>query len=493
MDNIKSLQFFLPEVVLTGFILIVILADLVSKIKKGFLAAISIGGILAALTFIIFPQHEAAKETSTAVFLGMLSYDYYAQFFKVAFLLATLIIILFSIPTIHKWKSGVGEYYALLLSCTLGMCLMAGANDLLMMYLSLEFVSVTSYIMAGLLRHNRKSSEASLKYIIYGATASGFMLFGISYLYGLVGTTNVISIGQKLPHTQTTILFQLIVSLLIMAGFAYKIAAVPFHMWCPDVYEGAPTPITAFFSVGPKAAGFAMLIRFLMGVYNTPQAGAFQWKLVLALVCVLTMALGNLAALQQSNLKRLMAYSSIAHAGYLLIGLTIFTLDNISAVMFYVIVYMIMNLGAFLVVIILEEKFRIETVEGCKGLGWREPTLCTIMTIFLFSLTGIPPFAGFAGKLLIFGYTIKGGLFGVSIVVLGVIFSAISLYYYARIVGAMFLKSADATGEATSQVPLYYKALLWLLAIPTIGFGVWWWGWLIDLAQKSASTILRSM
>jgi NADH-quinone oxidoreductase subunit N len=330
---------------------------------------------------------------------------------------------------VRAWGRGKGEFFTLLLSCTLGMMLMAGANNLLMMYLALEFVSITSYVMAGMLRRNRKSSEASLKYLIYGAAASGLMIYGMTFLYGVTGTLDVprlaAELAQVYPRPQQT--FYLITGVLVLAGFAYKIAAVPFHMWCPDAYEGAPTPVTAFFSVGPKAAGFAMLIRFLLGMFGTePARYPIEWTLLLALMCVLTMAVGNFSALHQQNLKRLLAYSSIAHAGYMLLAFTVFSPAAVATVMFYLVIYLIMNLGAFLVVIVLEERYGIETVEGCKGIGWRLPFLGVMMGIFLFSLTGLPPTAGFWGKVYIFTEMIKTGeVFPITMCVIAVFFTVV--------------------------------------------------------------------
>ncbi|HZE99171.1 MAG TPA: NADH-quinone oxidoreductase subunit N, partial [Planctomycetota bacterium] len=347
-------------------------------------------------------------------------------------------------------------------------------------YLSLEFVSITSYILAGFLRKNRKSAEASLKYIIYGAAASGFMIYGMSFLYGLTGTLHIREIGLQLVQLQPQPTLTLIVSVLIMAGFGYKIAAVPFHMWCPDVYEGSPTPVTAFFSVGPKAAGFAMLARFLNEVYRSESGGsAFEWKLVIALLAVLTMAVGNFGALQQQNLKRLLAYSSIAHAGYLLVAFVAFSRGSLSALVFYLVIYVVMNLGAFLGVLVLEQKYGIETVDGCRGMGWRSPQLGAVMTIFLFALTGLPPTAGFAAKFLVFSRVIEYGVepnhgLGVALVLIALVFSVVSLFYYLRIVAAMYLaKGGDEDAEEVSPGPVY-GTLLWLLALGTVFLGIFW-------------------
>ena len=488
---LEGLKLVKPEVALVASILVVILADL-TRFRKtaGFFTLVGLVAGAWLTGQLLWPEAPDGTRGVTAVheiaFRGAYAVDGFANYFKLMFLAASLIVTVFSIPAIKDWTSGKGEFFALLLSCTFGMMVMAGANDLLMMYLSLEFVSITSYIMAGFLRKNRKSAEASLKYIIYGAAASGFMIYGMTFLYGLTGTLNVDRIGAALAANPPQQTLTLITSVLIMAGFGYKIAAVPFHMWCPDVYEGAPTPVTAFFSVGPKAAGFAMLARFIHEVYPAEPSGQdFAWKLVIALLAVLTMAVGNFAALHQQNLKRLFAYSSIAHAGYLLVAFVAFTPGALSALLFYLVIYVVMNLGAFLVVLVLEQKYGIETVEGCRGMGWRSPMIGAAMTIFLFALTGLPPTAGFAGKFLVFSEVIKYGVdpthgLGIALVVIALVFSVISLFYYMRIAAAMYLakpREGDAPEVAPGPV---YGTLLLLLAVGTVVLGIWW-GPLMDL------------
>jgi NADH-quinone oxidoreductase subunit N len=482
LDGLKHVT---PELAMVGALVAVILVDLTRARRAA--AFVAVVGLLLASWLVC----KHLREPGHAVFRGAYAIDGFSSYFKLLFLMASLLVACFSVPAIKDWPSGKGEFFALLLSCTLGMMLMAGANDLLMMYLSLEFVSITSYILAGFLRKNRKSAEASLKYIIYGAAASGFMIYGMTFLYGLTGTLNVREIGAQLQQVSPQPTLTLITSVLIMAGFGYKIAAVPFHMWCPDVYEGAPTPVTAFFSVGPKAAGFAMLARFLHEVYRSePGGSAFEWKLVIALLAVLTMAVGNFGALQQQNLKRLLAYSSIAHAGYLLVAFVAFTKESRSALLFYLVIYVIMNLGAFLGVLVLEQKYGIETVDGCRGMGWRSPQLGAVMTIFLFALTGLPPTAGFAGKFLVFSRVVEYGVadpsheLGIALVVIALLFSVVSLFYYMRIAAAMYLaKPPDEAAEEVSP-GLVYGTLLWLLALGTIYFGVWW-GPLQDLTSRA--------
>jgi NADH-quinone oxidoreductase subunit N len=477
-----GLRWTAPEIVLVATIIAVVLADLtpLRKITCG----ISLAGLAVALGFLV-SYLRGGEAHPGAVFGGAYAVDAYATAFKIVFVLAAALVLVVSLPSVATWTSGRGEYFALLLSCTFGMTLMAGANDLLTMYLALEFASITSYILSGLLRKNRKSAEASLKYIIYGAGASGFMIYGMSFLYGLTGTLDVGLIGERLnaPGMNVPPTMTLVTSVLIMAGFGYKIAAVPFHMWCPDVYEGAPTPVTAFFSVGPKAAGFAMLARFVGGVFPG-EAGPFEWKLVIALLAFATMAVGNFGALQQQNLKRLLAYSSIAHAGYLLVAFVAFTDEALRSLLFYIVVYVVMNLGAFILVILLEEKHGIETVDGCRGFGWKSPALGVATTLFMASLTGLPPTAGFIGKVLVFSSVIDYGrhlekpmnVLSIGLVVAALVFSVVSLFYYMRIVAAMFLaKPRDGEGESLpASGGVSVVAVLWLLAAATLVLGLWW-------------------
>jgi NADH-quinone oxidoreductase subunit N len=343
-------------------------------------------------------------------------------------------------------------------------------------------VSYVSYVLVGYVKEDRRASEAGLKYVLYGSVSSGAMIFGLSILYGLTGELNLIQVGERLSTMQGVGPAVLVASFLILAGIGYKIAAVPFHFWCPDVYEGAATPMTAFLSVAPKAAGFAMLGRFTYHMFG--QGGALvaiDWPLILAVVATLTMTLGNLVALQQTNVKRLLAYSSIAHAGYLLMGLASVNRETgtlsergLFGVLFYLAVYVFMNLGAFAVVIALRERVgNEENIEDYRGLGLRAPILGVTMAIFLFSLTGLPPFAGFVGKFFLFAAVIDAKLYWLAVV--GIVNSVISLYYYARILRAMFLQKIDDE-EAARPFALArsHSAILVLLAAPTLLLGIFW-------------------
>jgi len=382
---------------------------------------------------------------------------------------------------------GAAEFHALLLTTTLGVYLLSSATDLLTIYLGLETVSLTSYVLAGYHRRDRRASEAALKYVIYGGVASGAMLYGMSLLYGATAATKLLDIRVALAASGAAAMSPMLMlaTTLIIVGFAFKIAAVPFHMWCPDVYEGAPTPVTAFFSVGPKLAGFAVFVRFFYGVFYQPGIGGpggpdsvIPWQAVLGVVSVLSMTVGNFAALGQTNMKRLLAYSSIAHVGYVLMGLVVATPDGLAAIVFYLVVYLAMNLGAFLVVIAISREVGTpsdpgEDVRHYQGLGARAPFVAILLAIFLFSLTGLPPLGGFVGKYYLFASVVaKGGFWFALLAVIGIVNSAISLYYYAKVVRVMFLEkpldAAPITFRLVHTVPLFG------LAVPVVMLGLYW-------------------
>ena len=474
LSNIKSLLYFSPEILLVIFAVAVILLDLIVKDRESIAVAyLSLVGCLCTFAAVLFTHFSFGDEGPVSLFLGMVRLDVFSTFFKVLLLLATAATILFSLRSEELDARLKGEYYALLLALTFGMFLMASSTNLLMIFISLETVSLTSYILAGFLTHSPRSSEAAFKYITYGAVASGTMLFGLSLLFGMTGTGDLAQIGGRLTELlasgEVAPLAVLIAITFVLAGVGYKIASVPFHMWSPDVYEGAPIPITAFLSVASKSAGFALFIRFFYaGFGNTELMQAVDWPLMLAIVSALTMTVGNLAALPQQNVKRLLAYSSIAHGGYLLMGGVLLTSEGIGAILFYLVVYLFMNLGAFYVVVLIANEVGSEMIDGYRGLASRAPLVAIAMMIFLVSLAGIPPFAGFFGKWILFTAVIEQGYYWLAFV--GLLNSVVSLYYYARIVKAMFFEEA---GEETESVPFSTGtfALLSVFVIPTIFMG----------------------
>ncbi|MCH8010756.1 MAG: NADH-quinone oxidoreductase subunit N [Candidatus Marinimicrobia bacterium] len=479
MNNFQSLRLFIPELIILSTILVAIIADLFYSKEKSYKVGYWVlTGLLLAMVVLWLTD----KTEVTTLFLNSIALDPFSRIFKFIFILATLFVIIMSMRASELQKVRTGEYFVLLAVVVLGMFLMASSIDLIMVYISIEVVSIASFILAGYLKTEVRSNEASLKYVIYGAFSSGIMLYGLSLLFGLTGTTKLFEISEAIARLNGEGNLTLIIAtIFIMAGFGYKISAVPFHFWTPDVYEGAPTPITAYLSVAPKAAGFALLIRFFNSLFGTGavfEPGTWQslegipWQQVIAVVAAITMALGNLVAIQQSNIKRLLAYSSIAHAGYILMGIPVLSQDGIHAMIFYIIVYLFMQLGAFFVAILISNKFGTEEIAKYSGIGFKSPLLGVLMALFMFSLTGIPPTAGFIGKFYLFAALINGGSQFYWLAIWGVLNSVVSLYYYMRIVKVMFF-------EGQSELELYLPSavpttLLMVFGIPTLLFGVYW-------------------
>jgi len=440
----------LPMLVVTGTALLVLILDpLLKPEQHDRLAHLSLLGIVAAglAQLSRWGQPEV-------VFGGMLAADTFGQFFTLLFLLVGGLTILISLPYVHQAGMDHGEYYALLLFSVLGMMIMAASLDLVTIFLGLETLSIALYILAGFLRGQLKSNESALKYLLLGAFASGFLLYGIALVYGATGSTNLRQIAAVVATgTLTSPLWLTIGAGLLIVGFAFKVASVPFHMWTPDVYEGAPTSVTAFMIAGTKAAAFAAFVRVLM---TALPALAPDWSRVLWLLAALTMTVGNVVAIAQSNIKRMLAYSSIAHAGYLLVALVAASALGSGSILFYLVAYTFMNLGAFAVVIALARQDGERTsLEEYAGLGWKYPFLGAAMALFMFSLAGIPPTAGFMGKFYIFSAAIQANY--VVLAVIGVLNSVISVYYYLRVTVIMYMgqgEGAPAAGRLTSALGL---------------------------------------
>jgi NADH-quinone oxidoreductase subunit N len=453
MSTGESLAYFLPEVALIATMLAVLLLDLVltrpGRQPSEWPGTVALCGAGAALALTVgLPPLGIAGlfggPMPVWLFGRMLVVDGFSVFFKFLLGLSLFAVAWMSLDSREvRGRPNEGEYYGLLLASGLAMFLMAAASNLLMAYLSLEFVSLTSYVLTGFLPRNRRSGEAALKYLIYGGVASGAMIYGMSWLFGLTGTMDYVGIAQRVATIDPASRGALFIGLvLVMAGFGYKIAAVPFHMWAPDVYTGAPIPVTAFLAVGSKAAGFTLLLRFFaFGVGAggpSTLVGAIGLPQLIGVMSFATMSLGNLAALSQTNLKRLLAYSSIAHAGYALLGVVVFANAGVEAVIFYLTAYYLMNLGAFWVVMLVTNATGREDIDAYRGLAWRGGAFPAVaLAIFLFSLAGLPPFVGFVGKFYVFAAGIQGRLYW--LVLAAVLNSVVSLYYYARVVRTMFL------------------------------------------------------
>jgi len=486
LENLRSAGWFRPELALTFGSLALLLLDLFWKksADRARLLTVSVLVVLglAALFLAVQPS------TPQTLFNGLLVNDAFASFFKWLFLLGGALVVLIAAPSRAFPPERIGVFYALLVAIVLGMFLMASASDLLLIYMSIELVSMVSFVLAGYAKGDRKASEAALKYVIFGGVASGVMLFGMSYLFGLTGTTNVLEFAGRIALLPTTwpVRLALILSIVFVAsGVGYKIAAVPWHMWCPDVYEGAPTPFTAFLSVGPKAAGFALAVRLLYGAFDgrpgplgfSETIAAVPWPAVVGVLSAITMTLGNLSALPQTNLKRLLAYSSIAHAGYALMGLAANSALGTQAVMMYMLAYLVMNLGAFLAVILVERATGSQTIFDVRGLRSRSTLAAVTLAICLFALTGLPPSIGFTGKWYLFVAVMErglapGGFWYAMLAVIAALNTAVSLFYYARVLRAMFLESP--LDDTRLESPFSYRLLLSGFAVAVVVFGIWW-------------------
>jgi NADH-quinone oxidoreductase subunit N len=433
--------------------------------RNGVVRALSVLAFAGSL-FLALRGLDMAPGT---IWSGMLVVDPLGAFFKALLLAASLLVVLaFTFANSRELRGlGQGEFHALLLAVTLGNLLLSAANDLAMMYLALETVSITSYVMVAYMKGDRMSNEASLKYVLFGAVSTGTMVYGLSLLYGLAGTTSLPGIRDFLTMglTDENRLTVYIVALLVFAGFGFKTAAVPFHFWCPDVYQGAPTPVTAFLSVAPKAAGFAVMLRFFFGGFSLQGTtawdltGAIDWPWLLMVVSVLTMTVGNVAALTQTNMKRLLAYSSIAHAGYIMMGVVALSENGARALLIYLLAYLFMNLGAFLVVTLVHHHDDTFDLRDYPGLYKRAPLLTAAMAIFLLSLVGIPPLVGFMGKLYVFAAVIERGYGWYAMA--GAINAAIAAYYYFRILKTMVVE--EDTGPARPPIQLAFADRAWLV------------------------------
>jgi NADH-quinone oxidoreductase subunit N len=451
----------LPELaVITVALLVLVLDFFVQKEHKNLLGWFSLGGIIIAAYL-----SSDLMTMSGSFFDGTFLLDPFSTYFKFVFYIACGLGILVSINYLKIEEIHRGEYYALMLFATSGMMMMASAGDLITVYLGLELMALSLYILAGFMRRDSRSNEAAIKYLVLGAFSSGIMLYGMSLLYGLSGTTKLPGILAFLHGADLTNPVLFLSMIMLIVSFGFKVAAVPFHMWVPDVYEGAPTPVTAFMSAGPKVAGFAVLLRIFLYTLE-PLHG--HSTAILAGLAVLTMAVGNILALSQTNIKRMLAYSSIAHAGYALVGLAAGGPEGAASVMLYVCIYALMNMGAFGVVIMLRKAGeRGEEITDFAGLGKTNKTAAFLMLIFMFSLTGIPPLAGFVGKFYIFKSAVQAGL--VWLAVVGVMFSAISAYFYLRVIMVMYMSEPKAPIELSTAPSLALALAISATAVIVIG------------------------
>jgi NADH-quinone oxidoreductase subunit N len=481
--------YLLPELVLTaGSLLLLAASAIVPRRLDRWLSWLALAVLVAAAMAL-----PAADGVNATVARGLVAVDGFAFFFKLLFLLAAGLTIAMSSRYLTVEGVRPGEYCFLVLVAAAGMMIMAGGIDLITLFVGLETTGVPFYILTGYIRRNRRSNEAAIKYFVLGSFSLAILLYGMALVYGLTGTTRLRAIAIALAAGDAGVLLPLAVILLV-AGLAFRIAAVPFHMWAPDVYEGAPTPITAFLSVGAKAASFAMLLRifvealpaFRLENVGTLRGQPFGWSAFFYVLAVMTMTIGNIAALTQGHVKRMLAYSSVAHAGYVLIGVVAGTPRGVTAALTYLMIDVLMQIGALAVLVALHRAGGPgDELKDLKGLSSSHPAVAAAMLVFLLSLGGIPPAAGFMGKLWIFAAAIDAGY--VWLAVIGVANTVLSLGYYLRVV--MFMWSPDPEGSGpAAPIPAALTAVLIVAAAGTIGLGVYP-GLLFDLAQASAATL----
>jgi NADH-quinone oxidoreductase subunit N len=460
-----SLLPLLPAVQVLLTALVVLVRDLFIQEEKpkGYLAFLSLIGIGLAVAeaVALWGVHESAFNDGVVL-------DSFALFFSLIFLLVGALTILSSTPYIRQAAIQEGEYYALILFSILGMMIMVAANDLLVFFLGLETMSVAVYVLTGMWRSNARSSEAAMKYFLMGAFATGFLLYGIALIYGATGSTNLNVIADYLVEQPAEWPLYLIGGgFLLLVGFAFKVGAVPFHFWVPDVYEGAPTPVTGFMSVAVKAAAFAAWMRILTHKLSPLDS---DWTAPLWILAVATMTFGNLLAIGQTSVKRMLAYSSIAHAGYLLIPLVVGEEWGGMPLLYYVAAYAFMTFGAFAVLSCLAESDNPrESYHDFAGLGFKRPFLGLAMSLFMLSLAGFPPLGGFVGKFYVFRSAVLAGYLGLAVI--GVLNSVLSVAYYLRVIVAMYMEEGGGEGKSFWQLPGVYTAIL-LAVIGTIYLGI---------------------
>ncbi len=449
----------LPLLAISVLALVVMVLEGAMKKGEKFVFGVSLAGL--AITAGVVAYTSGMRGVG---FHGMILAGGYASIFSMLFVIVCALTILLSKSYLEKEGINYGEFYALLLFATAGMMMMASALDLILVFLGIELMSVCLYVLAGFFRKRIKSNESALKYFLLGSFATGFLLYGIALIYGATETTNFSIIVQRVPQLEQPILFWIGVSLLVV-GFSFKVAAVPFHMWVPDVYEGAPTPVSGFMSTGAKAAAFSALLLFFSQAVTVKLPRLIE---VLAILSAASMIVGNVLALAQNNIKRMLAYSSIAHAGYILTGVTASNSLGQIGVIYYLIAYSFMNLGAFGVLSILEkDEDKNLTFDDYLGLWHRKPVFASLMALFMFSLAGIPPFAGFFGKYYVFAAAVNSGLTWLAII--GVLASLVSVYYYLRLVVVMFFKDPQQTEEIEIPVTGFIALIISAVVIVVIG------------------------
>lgn len=459
---IHEVAFLVPELIAAATALIVLVADLfVDEEHKHYLAFVSVAGLLTAIVFSIGLIGERVS-----VMGDMFVVDSFGIAFKIIVLSAASLAILLALGFRRTSGSRQGEYHFLVLASVVGMMIMVSSSNLMATFLGIQVTSVPLYILAGFRRNDERSNEASLKYFLLGILTAAVTLYGMSFLYGLTGTLNLFEMSAKLAGAKLSDPALFIGMTFVVAGMTFKIAAVPFHFWAPDVYEGAPTPVTAFIAAVPKVAGFAAIARLVFTAFPHQTS---LWIGILAVISVLSMLTGNLMAIPQRNIKRMLAFSSIAHVGYALTGLVAASRNSVGAIMFYLIAYAAMTIGAFAIIIVVGPKGANKRIEDFAGLSSRSPWLAGAMLIFMLSMLGFPLTAGFSAKFLVFGAVVEKGLIWLALV--GFLNSVISLYYYFGVVRQMYLLPAKT--ESAISVPISLVVVIGIAVLVTLALGLY--------------------
>jgi NADH-quinone oxidoreductase subunit N len=466
--------YILPEILVTTFAVIVLTMDLFIK-EKRLLAYTSLAGLILATLASFFIFNARGQ-----LFNGLFVFDPFAVFFKLIFLAVAILVVIASIDYV-KMKEGQGEYYSLLLFATLGMMIVASAGDLVTLYLGLELASISTYVLTGL-RKDAIGSEAAGKYYVIGALSSAIIVFGISLLYGITGTTNIAALAGADLLAYPVI--ALVGAIFLIAGFGFKMAAVPFHMWAPDAYQGAPTTVTAFLAAGAKKMGFAAAFKVFAVATIALKA---DMSIAFALIAVVTMTLGNVVALLQKDIKRMLAYSSVGHVGYILIGLAVFTPLGYAGGLFHVLTHAFMKAGAFIAVALVSVALLSDRIDDYKGLGKRAPITAFALLIFLLSLIGIPPLAGFWSKVVILLAAVQAGGYFILLAVALVINSVISLFYYGRVIKYMYITRHTETARIKEPIPYAVAMIIAVAALVLMGLFP---QTIVEFAMKAAGTLI---
>jgi NADH-quinone oxidoreductase subunit N len=457
-----NLSFLMPELFLTALAVIMIVIDLLTPHddKRG-LGAIGIGGMLFLIPLIAFLSPEGGLALS-----GMFILDTTSRYFKLLIVMTTVLVFFMAMLQGDRIKEWQGEFYILILFAALGMMFMASSADFVSLYVSIELTTITFYILSAYMRKELASTEAGLKFLVTGGLASGFLLYGISFIYGSTGSTNFVEIASTIQGNEGINTILTLGIILTVIGLTFKVASIPFHVWVPDVYEGAPSPITALLAAASKAAGFVVLIRVLFTVLNGARD---HWVLLIAFLAALTLIFGNMAAMPQKNIKRLLGYAGIGSAGYILMGIASASVLGVGAIMYYLLTYVFAILGAFLVIVIFYNSTNSDQINDYDGLSKRSPLLAATMFIALFSLAGIPPLGGFIAKFYIFAAVIREGI--IWLAVIGLVMVIVAMYYFLLVIKRIYLREA-VTDEPIVMAPLT-KGVLYLVNAVTIILGVY--------------------